>query len=171
MSAEIASLLKDLAHADPCVKEAALDRIGELRPAHAFDLLAAALTDADAEVRASAACNLAQIPDSRVVPLLIRLVDTDSSEQVQAEALASLGEYHHPHILACLLRQVYGPRRPRRMRQEVAKQLGRYGTEEALQALQVLRKDDDAFVRDYAAESLAQLDGRPAPPKSSTGMS
>jgi HEAT repeat protein len=100
---------------------------------------------------------LGLVDDSRAVLYLIEVVGRDSSEKVRVEAIASLAEYRSPEILDCLIAEVHREKRSRRPRQEVAKQLRNYDTDEAVEALTDLLQDDDAFVRDHAAESLLQL--------------
>jgi len=157
MIQEIETILQDLNNSDPDVRESALDRIGIAKPDNALELIVPFLADPDAEVRETAACNLGIISDPRAIPSLIEAVNNDSSEKVRAEAIASLSTYRSPEILATLIAEVQREKRSRRPRQEVAKQLRNYNTDEAVDALIALLQDDDAFVRDYAAESLFQL--------------
>lgn len=157
MPETIERILEKLQSTDPATRERALDEISSLKPDQAVDLIAPFLEDADPEVRGTAASNLGLIQDERAVPFLIRAVQTDSSEHVRAEALASLAEYGGSDVLECLIAEVKRPKKSRRPRQEVAKQLRRYDTEPAADALIALLDDPDVFVRDYAAESLAEL--------------
>ena len=157
MSDDMQAILKDLRDSDPDIRESALERIGVVRPDNAIELIVPLLGDPDAEVRSTAACNLGLIDDSRAILYLIGVVRRDSSEKVRAEAIASLAEYRSPEILDCLIAEVHREKRSRRPRQEVAKQLRNYNADEAVDALIELLQDDDAFVRDHAAESLLQL--------------
>ncbi len=157
MSEEIQTVLQDLESSDPDVREAALDKIGVLRPPNALDIITPFLADAHDEVRGTAACNLGLIQDDRAVPYLMEAVRHDPSEHVRAEALTSLAEYRSPAILACLIDEVHRPKRSRRPRQQVAKQLRYYDDDAAVDALVMLLEDEDVFVRDHAAESLLQL--------------
>jgi HEAT repeat protein len=157
MSNEIESILKDLNDSDPELRESALDRIGVARLGNAVELIVPFLRDPDAEVRGTAACNLGLIDDSRAMPYLIEVVRRDFSEKVRAEAIVSLAEYRSPEILGCLIAEVHREKRSRRPRQEVAKQLRNYDADEAVDTLIELLHDEDAFVRDNAAESLLQL--------------
>jgi HEAT repeat protein len=154
MSDEMEAILKDLSNSDPELRESALDRIGVTKPDNAIELIVPFLGDSDAEVRGTAACNLGLIEDSRVIPYLIEVARRDTSEKVRAEAIVSLAEYRSPEILDCLIAEVHREKRSRRPRQEVAKQLRNYNTDDAVEALIELLQDDDAFVRDHAAESL-----------------
>ncbi len=88
---------------------------------------------------------------------LINLVREDSQEQVRADALAALAEYRDSEIMNCLIDEVYREKRSRRPRQEVARQLKYYNTEEAINALIVLLEDDDVYVRIPAVDSLLEL--------------
>lgn len=157
MPEEIKNILQKLQSPDSATRELALDDIGELKPSNAVDLITPYLNDPDPEVRGTAACNLGLIQDNAAVPYLIGAVNTDSSEHVRAEALVSLAEYRGSDVLDCLIAEVHRPKRSRRPRQEVAKQLRNYDTESAVDALTELLHDDDVFVRDHAAESLLAL--------------
>jgi HEAT repeat protein len=150
-------VLQDLKRSNSQIREAALDKIGEMKPDHAVALLAPFLLDTDEGVRETAACNLGFIHEDAAIPYLIKTVKEDSSEKVRAEALFSLAEYRSPEILACLIEEVQRERRSRPPRQQVAQQLRYYDTEAAVDALVILLQDEDVFVRDHAAESLFEL--------------
>lgn len=157
MQYNMATILKKLQDENPDVRELALDKIGMLQPANAIELIIPFLEDSDPEVRGTAACNLGIVNDIRSVPYLIKIVESDYSEKVRTEALISLAEYKSPDILNCLVAEVYREKKSRRPRQEVAKQLRHYNTESAVDALILLLKDADVFVRDHAADTLLHL--------------
>jgi|GEM_PF-2550357 len=85
------------------------------------------------------------------------LAELFQQEKVRGEALAALENYREPEIVKCLVDEVYREKKSRRPRQEVAKQLKNYDSDEAVNALIILLEDEDVFVRDDAAESLLQL--------------
>lgn len=153
----IEDILKDLKDADAEVRERALDKLGALRPKNALELIVPFLSDSDSEVRGTAAANLGIVGDSRAVSYLIEAVNSDPSEHVRSEALTSLAEFRGPNILDCLLHEVRREKRSRRPRQEVARQLGHYDTEESISALITLLQDDDVYVRIPAADALYAL--------------
>ncbi len=157
MAEEMKAILQNLQDPNAAIREAALDRIGELKPSNAVELIIPFLSDTDPEVRGTAACNLGLIHDNRAIPHLIMAIESDQSEDVRAEALLSLAEYSSPEIADCLVAEVYRKKRSRPPRQEVAKQLRNYNTEQSIEALIALLQDDDVFVRDHAAESLYRL--------------
>lgn len=154
---EMADILKNLKHPDAEMREMALERLGELRPANALELIVPLLLDADSEVRGTAASTLGIISDSRAVPHLIEVVDSDPSEEVRSDALKSLTDYRGPNVFDCLLREVRRNKRSRRPRWEVARQLGYYDREESIEALKTLLQDDDVYVRILASDSLYLL--------------
>jgi len=150
-------ILEDLKHSNSQIREAALDRVGEMNPDRAIPLLIPFLSDPDEGVRETAASNLGFIHENAAIPYLIQTVEEDFSEKVRAQALLSLAEYRSPEILDCLIKEAQRVKRSRPPRQLVAQQLRFYDTEAAVDALITLLQDDDVFVRDHAAESLFEL--------------
>jgi HEAT repeat protein len=157
MSDNYQRLLDDLRDSNPDKRESALDAITSMHLENAFSLILTLKDDPEQEVRSSVACNLKYVNTPESVKYLITMADTDVSEMVRGEALASLSQYRSPEILDCLLRQAYRKKILRRPHQEVAKQLRYYDTEAAVDALMMLLKDEDVDVRDFAAESLYRL--------------
>jgi HEAT repeat protein len=150
-------ILQDLKHSSSQIREAALDRVGEMEPDRAIPLLVPFLSDSDEGVRETAASNLGFIRENAAIPYLVKTVKEDSSEKVRAQALLSLAEYRSPEILDCLIKEVQREKRSRPPRQYVAQQLRYYDSEAAVDALITLLQDEDVFVRDHAAVSLFQL--------------
>ncbi len=157
MSEELSAIVQELKNSDPEIRENALDKIGTLKPSNALDIILPFLSDADHEVRGTAACNLGEIRDRRAVPYLINVARVDSTEEVRADALLALAEYQSSEILDCLVDEVYREKRSRRPRQEVARQLKNYDTESSVDALIVLLQDEDVYVRIPAVDSLKEL--------------
>jgi HEAT repeat protein len=153
-SDELDVALLGLKRPDSPARISALDTIGTLNPAGGVGIILPFLSDPDPEVRVAAACNLGDLGDGRAIPHLIQTARGDPEEKVRGEALAALAPYRSAEVLACLIAEVDRPKRSRRPRQEVAKQLGNYTAETAADALVDLMADEDAFVREYAAESL-----------------
>lgn len=153
----IDEIMERLNSSDARVREAAVDSLTDLMPGNVFELRKASMLDDDAEVRGAAACGLGLIGDKRAAPCLIDAVETDASEEVRSEALTSLAEYRGPEILECLVAEVGRPKKSRRPRQEVAKQLRYYDSRDSLAFLVTLLQDEDVFVRDDAADSLYEL--------------
>jgi HEAT repeat protein len=157
MEADMEDVLRMLKDSDPEVRESALDRIGELKPDNALELVVPFLADGDPEVRGTAAYSLGEIDDDRAVPYLLKVANSDDSESVRAEALLSLAQYRSEEILGALVAEVGRDKRSRRPRYEVAKQLGHYDSPESLRGLEILLRDDDVHVRIAAADSLYRL--------------
>jgi HEAT repeat protein len=157
MAEPIESILTDLSSPDPETRESALDRVGAMKPPNAVEIIAPFLQDSDPEVRGTAACNLGIVGAAEGVPYLLGVLQEEPSEKVRTEALISLAAYQNPDVLDALVAEVQRPKRSRRPRQEVAKQLGNYDAEKAVDALISLLEDEDVFVRDHAAESLYKL--------------
>jgi HEAT repeat protein len=155
---ELQLALTELQNSNTEIRELALDKIGTLKPDNAFEIILPFINDADPEVRGTAACNLGDIGDSRSIPYLIRLVETDLEEKVRSEALSALGNYKAEAILNCFLNEVYRDKKSRRPRQIVAKQLQDYNNTQSLNALIfLLLEDEDVYVRIFAADSLFVL--------------
>ena len=57
-------ILQDLRHSSSQIREAALDRVGEMKPDRAIALLVPFLSDTDEGVRETAACNLGFIREN-----------------------------------------------------------------------------------------------------------
>jgi HEAT repeat protein len=157
MPDDIASVMAKLQDPDVNVRIWALDEIGTRRPPDALAILGRGLDDPDVKIRVAAACNLGDLGDPRALPWLIAAVNEEESEEVRGEAIAALANFSSREVLECLAAVVRRQKQSRRPRQEVAKQLGNYDTEEAVNALIVLLSDEDVFVREYAAESLFRL--------------
>jgi HEAT repeat protein len=155
---KLQTAISDLQNSNSDVRELALDKIGTLKPDNAFEIIAPFLSDPEAEVRGTAACNLGDIGDIRSVPYLIELARKDPVEKVRSEALSALENYRDPEILKCLIDEVYRKKKSRRPRQIVAQQLQHYNNEESVDALMILLlQDDDVYVRIFAADSLLEL--------------
>jgi len=158
MNDTLSVIQQKLKSSEPSVREEALDQLGDINYPGAFDLIRSLVDDPSEAVRGTLACNLGSIGDDRSVPVLLRLAESDSSKEVRAEAVASLRTYHNSLILGFLLQHASVRGLTRRIRQEIAKQLGNYPTEEAAKALRALTEDEDAFVRDFALESLKRVE-------------
>ena len=155
---KLQTAIAELQNSNPDIRELALDKIGTLKPDNAFEIIVPFLSDANPEVRGTAACNLGDIGDIRTVSHLIELARQDSEESVRSEALSALENYRSPEILPCLIDEVYRDKKSRRLRQIVAQQLQHYNDEKAVDALIILLlEDEDVYVRIFAADSLLVL--------------
>ncbi|BAZ16703.1 hypothetical protein NIES4071_85810 [Calothrix sp. NIES-4071] len=154
---EISVILEDLKNPNSEIRELALDKIGILKLSNSLEIILPFLSDSEPGVRSTAACNLGEIQDIRAIPHLINIVKNDNDEEVRADALSALGEYQSSEILNCLINEVNREKRSRRPRQEVARQLKHYNTEEAVDALIELLQDEDDYVKIPAVDSLLEL--------------
>jgi HEAT repeat protein len=157
MSDKINIIYENLKDSTPLVRIKALDTIGKIKPSDAIEIINPFLEDENIRVRVAAAFNLGRLADNQVIPYFIKKVLGDDDDDVRTEALAALDNYRDSEILKCLIAEVYRPKVSRTPRQEIAKQLRHYDTEEAVDALIILLHDEDVFVRDDTAESLLQL--------------
>ena len=140
---------------DPVTRKVAVDRIVELRPPDAFDLVLPMLSDPVPRVRGAAAFNLGELGDERAVAHLLRMARSDTSEVARAEAFGALGAFRHPEIPQLLIDEIMRPKQSRMPVEESARQLRHYDAEEARAPLsRVLLQDEDAWARELAAESL-----------------
>jgi HEAT repeat protein len=155
---ELQTAIEELKNSNSDIRELALDKIGNLKPDNALEIILPFLSDTNPEIRGTAACNLGDISDSRGVSHLIELARKDPEEKVRSEALSALENYREKEILKCLIDEVYREKKSRRPRQIVAQQLQHYNNEQSVDALiTLLLQDEDVYVRIFAADSLLAL--------------
>ena len=155
---ELQTAIEELKNSNPDIRELALDKIGNLKPDKALEIILPFLSDTNPEIRGTAACNLGDISDSRGVSPLIELARKDPEEKVRSEALSALENYRDKEILKCLVDEVYREKQSRRPRQVAAQQLQHYNNEQSVDALiTLLLQDEDVYVRIFAADSLLAL--------------
>ncbi|MGQ5261938.1 HEAT repeat domain-containing protein [Micromonospora sp. ZYX-F-536] len=169
LQTEIIELLRaDRAASRRVVRELATNDAPELRrvalwalefvvDAHDVELLAAAMTDADAKVRSIA---VGSIPDpandDRAFRALV-LALGDADEQVRAAAASRLGSTGRADALAPLV--ALAADRVSQVRSTAVCALGRLGRREATPTLQRLLQDPDRHVRERAGEALGSVGG------------
>lgn len=155
---KLQTAISELKSSNPEIIELALDKIGNLKPDNALEIIVPFLRDSNPEIRETAACNLGDINDNRSIAYLIELIEKDPEESVRSEALSALDSYQEPEILKCLIDEVHQEKKSRRPRQIVAKQLKKYHSEQSVDALIILLlQDEDVYVRIFAADSLLEL--------------
>ncbi|MEW2427836.1 HEAT repeat domain-containing protein [Micromonospora sp. NPDC047644] len=151
-------VVRDFATGDtPELRRVGLWALGFMVEAQDVDLLAAAATDADPEIRSMA---VGSIPDPAgddwafgALVLALR----DLNEQVRVSAASRLGYTGRADAVAPLVALAADP--TPRVRSVVAYALGRLGSHEATGALQRLLHDPDRHVREDAAEALGSVGG------------
>lgn len=141
----------------PELRRVGLWALGFVVDAQDVELLAAAVTDADPEIRSMA---VGSIPDPAgddwafgALVLALR----DLNEQVRVSAASRLGYTGRVDVVAPLAALAADP--TPRVRSMVAYALGRLGSHEATPALQRLLHDPDRHVRESAAEALGSVGG------------
>ncbi len=155
---ELQTALAQLRNSNPDIRESALDKIGNLKPNDAFEIILPFLSESNPEIRGTAACNLGEINDIRSVAHLIDLAKNDPEKKVRSEALSALDNFRTPEILICLINEVARVKKSRRPRQIVAQQLQYYDDERSVDALSfLLLEDEDVYVRILAVDSLLAL--------------
>ncbi|WUR58052.1 HEAT repeat domain-containing protein [Micromonospora chokoriensis] len=141
----------------PELRRVGLWALGFVVDAQDVELLAAAVTDADPEVRSLA---VGSIPDPAgddwafdALVLALR----DLNEQVRVSAASRLGYTGRVDAVAPLADLAADP--TPRVRTMVAYALGRLGSHQATPALQRLLHDPDRHVRENAADALGSVGG------------
>jgi HEAT repeat protein len=157
MNKELEQILDDLKSADPDVKENALDKIAQLKPDNALELIIPFLDDPEEEVRSGAAFSLGELNDSATVPYLISLIKRDNAKNVRQEVVCALENYSGSEIQECLVEQAFHPEQSNITKRSIAQQLEKYDEESSIDALIHLLDDWDATTRELAAKSLYQL--------------
>jgi len=123
-----------------------------------FDILAGLMRDTSVQVREAAIACAGACPDTRAIPYLIAIAGGDEDESLRAFAIRCLEDHSDPSILTFYTQQIRGQCLSLASRQAMAHQLGSYDSDEAIDALLLLAKQDDHYVlQQYIAESLARL--------------
>jgi HEAT repeat protein len=147
----------------------ALMRLGNLKRPEASHTAAAALSDASAVVRVTAAHAIVSLPAREAASLLTAMLE-DKDEFVRREVADVLGELHERSAVTMLIDTMIGDKKPS-VRGAAAIALGKIGDETAVTALsQVLTGSvskkkkkpsiEDEFVMRSAARSLGQIRSR-----------
>lgn len=160
--AEHDAVLADLRSPDAARRGHAARRFGQL----AWDDPLAALTPlvqgADPAARAAGIDALERVVDERAVPLLLAALD-DPADEPRDKALLDLEKYRSPAILARLLDLARSAAPRRRATRWIARALGGYDSEEAVDALLALLAKArgprrDVFLLEDAAQALFHRD-------------
>jgi len=151
---EVERLLETLVTGSEEERRAAVDRLGNLRPAAAVPGLVAALEDSSAAVRMRAASALANLGDPRVAAAVLPLL-RDPDEDVRQRAASTLGNLGDPVAVSGLMAVAADP--DEHVRQAVAGALGQLGDRRATLPLIELLADPDEHVRRTAAGALGDL--------------
>jgi HEAT repeat protein/beta-lactamase regulating signal transducer with metallopeptidase domain len=160
VSTVVPALIAALKDADPKVRTAAAQSLGELEDPRAIPGLIEASHDADAEVRSAALQSLSRFDDPRVVdPMILAL--KDPNRDVRQNAAQSLGRFNDPRAVRPLMAALADSSADVRM--SAAQSLGELHDPQALPGLAGALKDPKADVRQAAAQSLGELELKSAP--------
>jgi HEAT repeat protein len=157
MKQELEKILDELKSLNPDVKENALDKIAQLKPENAVELILPFLDDSDDEVRSGAAFSLGELNDPDTIPHLINLGRRDNSEKVKREVVCALENHRSSEIQKYLEEQAFQPGHSNITKRSMAQQLVNYDKESSIDALVHLLDDWDATTRELAAQSLYQF--------------
>ena len=157
-SSELQLALQNLNSLDTNTRRRAIDKIAELRPERAFELIIPFLKDEESEVRVSTLDALEEFKDPRALPYILQLLENESHWKPRLDAFHVLHLYHGPESLDFLLRDAYREKPFRTSRRGIASELKFYDTEEVVDTLIfLLQHDDDYLTYEYAAKSLLKL--------------
>ena len=152
-----------ISHPDTAVRLALVGAAQLLREVSTTDMLVAALSDAESDVRVTAAEALATLMHEPATPVLKGLVtgkeirQADITEKIALfESYGLLGGAGAVDVLGELLNKkgFFGRREPSEIRASAARALGKAGFPEAQDALRAAEKDDDAVVRAAVRHAL-----------------
>ena len=152
-----------ISHPDTAVRLALVGAAQLLREVSTTDMLVAALSDEESDVRVTAAEALATLMHEPATPVLKGLVtgkeirQADITEKIALfESYGLLGGAGAVDVLGELLNKkgFFGRREPSEIRASAARALGKAGFPEAQDALRAAEKDDDAVVRAAVRHAL-----------------
>ena len=151
-----------LRHDDDRVRRSATGALMRLGTPRAMQAIQDALKDPQPQTRMQAAAALVSRRDVRSAATLVRALDEEKDEEVQAAFLIALGRLGTPDAVQRLLRAVEpekGLFRKRGTAYRIAavQGLGEARTAECVEALRELQKDKDDDVRDAASFALARI--------------
>jgi HEAT repeat protein len=152
------SLKEDLSSRDEEKRREAVLRLIWIKSPQASEIAERALNDRSAKVRAVAAKAILQLPQERVVQLLLPLLK-DKNEFVRREAAYAAGALKSPLLIPALAQLLRKDRSPA-VRGAAALSLGEIEDQSSVEHLIVSlnrRREDDEFVRRSSARSLGLL--------------
>lgn len=154
--AALDTLVHDLQHDQPRVRQSAVEILGQIGDSRAVDALLAALKDSDWALRRSAALALGRIGELAGAVEVLRHDLRDSRWFVRQGAAEALGWLGPPTLAGAALLELLEDA-DWSVRQSAAEALGRLHDSQAIEALARALADADADVRQSAAEALARL--------------
>lgn len=151
-----------LKHEDERVRRAATGALMRLGTTRAMQTIQEALASTVPQMRMEAAAALASRKDAQTVPTLLRALDAERDEEVQAALMLALGRVGTPEALqrlsaaAAAERSLFKRKMPS-YRMAAVHGLAESRAPDALEALRALQEDKDAEVRNAATFGLRRI--------------
>src|SRR5205085_4067589 len=89
-------------HADPTVREAAIEGLAHVDTPDAARFTIGALRDVDPRVRAAAARGIAWFGDASAAPIMVARLEDEPDDEVAVALIGALGELREPGAIAVL---------------------------------------------------------------------
>jgi hypothetical protein len=158
-----------LRHSDDRVRRAATSALMRLGTSRAMQAIQDALKDGAPAMRMQAAAALVTRKDVKSAATLVRALEDEKDEEVQAAFLVALGKLATPDAVQRLLKAVEAERgifkkKTTAYRVAAVQGLGESRTAEATEALKGLQSDKDEEVREAATFALVRMARQAAPP-------
>lgn len=142
----------------PELRRRAVRRLLFLNPPDLPERIITRCGDEDARVREAAVGALKRIDGAHAIPVLILRARTDPDERVRSAAIGALCSHPSSEVLSFLLDQLSSRASLHpHVRSLLALGLSSYDTEESIQALRTLVRDEDPQVRATAVDALVEL--------------
>jgi HEAT repeat protein len=160
-----------LRHGDDRVRRAATSALMRLGTARAMQAIQDALKDGAPAMRMQAAAALVTRNDVKTAATLVRALEEEKDDEVQAAFLLALGKLATPDAVQRLLKAVEPERglfkkKSTAYRVAAVQGLGEARSAEAVEALKGLQSDKDEEIREAATFALVRIARQAAPPAS-----
>ena len=158
-----------LRHSDDRVRRAATAALMRLGTSRAMQAIQDALKDGAPAMRMQAAAALVTRKDVKTAATLVRALEEEKDDEVQAAFLLALGKLATPDAVQRLLKAVEAERglfkkKSTAFRVAAVQGLGEARTPEAVDALKALQSDKDEEIREAATFALVRITRQSAPP-------
>ncbi|HTK48615.1 MAG TPA: HEAT repeat domain-containing protein [Gemmatimonadaceae bacterium] len=160
-----------LRHGDDRVRRAATSALMRLGTARAMQAIQDALKDGAPAMRMQAAAALVTRKDVKTAATLVRALEEEKDDEVQAAFLLALGKLATPDAVQRLLKAAEPERglfkkKSTAYRVAAVQGLGEARSAEAVEALKGLQSDKDEEIREAATFALVRIARQAAPPAS-----
>jgi HEAT repeat protein len=158
-----------LRHGDDRVRRAATSALMRLGTSRAMQAIQDALKDGAPAMRMQAAAALVTRKDVKTAATLVRALEEEKDDEVQAAFLLALGKLATPDAVQRLLKAVEPERglfkkKSTAYRVAAVQGLGEARSAEAVEALKGLQSDKDEEIREAATFALVRIARQAAPP-------